>query len=92
MALVTIVGYPCSGKTRLVNALEAYIKSKVAEEGYGGPSYSVVVVSDDNSHVPRSTYDSEWFGVQAFVLEHVAAIRRLRAPGKLRRTSVMILH
>jgi hypothetical protein len=57
MALVTIVGFPCCGKSTRAKQIKEYLEKRIAEET-GGPKLSVVLVDDDNSHVPRSTYDS----------------------------------
>lgn len=59
MALVTIVGYPCSGKSRIAEALVEDFRGRLADPSYTGPKLEVVHVSDENSHVPRSVYDSE---------------------------------
>ena len=59
MALVTIVGYPCSGKSRIAEALVEDFRARLADQSYTGPKLEVVHVSDENSHVPRSVYDSE---------------------------------
>ncbi|OCF36093.1 protein KTI12 [Kwoniella heveanensis BCC8398] len=58
MALVTISGYPCSGKSKRAAQLKEYFIAKLAEKEYDGPELQVNVVSDENSHVPRSTYDT----------------------------------
>lgn len=58
MALVTIVGYPCSGKSTRAQQVKEYLERRLRDESYDGPRLTVVVVDDDNSHVPRSTYDS----------------------------------
>lgn len=57
MALVTIVGYPCSGKSTIATKLKAYFEERLAEEGYNGPRLEVILVSDESSHVSRSVYD-----------------------------------
>lgn len=57
MALVTIVGFPCSGKSRRSAQLQAFFESKLQEAGYDGPRLSVVVINDDGCHVPRLVYD-----------------------------------
>ena len=57
MALVTIVGFPCSGKSTRAKQIKEYLEKRIAEEAEG-PKLSVILVDDDNSHVPRSTYDS----------------------------------
>ena len=60
MALVTIVGYPCSGKTRFAVSLAEDITSRLASPSYTGPKFTVSVVDDDSSHVSRAVYDSEF--------------------------------
>lgn len=57
MALVTIVGYPCSGKSRLAAALLEDFERRLP---HGGTLHKAVIVSDDNSHVPRTVYDGGW--------------------------------
>jgi protein KTI12 len=57
MALVTIVGFPCCGKSTRAKQIKEYLEKRIADETEG-PKLSVVLVDDDNSHVPRSTYDS----------------------------------
>lgn len=58
MALVTIVGFPCCGKSTRAKQIKEYLEKRIGEETEG-PKLSVVLVDDDNSHVPRSTYDSK---------------------------------
>ncbi|WVR03463.1 hypothetical protein IAU60_000454 [Kwoniella sp. DSM 27419] len=58
MALVTIAGYPCSGKSTRATQLQEYFTRRLGEADYEGPELQVVIVSDESSHVPRSTYDS----------------------------------
>jgi len=57
MALVTVVGFPCCGKSTRAKQIKEYLEKRIADET-DGPKLSVVLVDDDNSHVPRSTYDS----------------------------------
>jgi len=57
MALVTIVGFPCCGKSTRAKQIKEYLEKRIADETEG-PKLSVILVDDDNSHVPRSTYDS----------------------------------
>ena len=59
MALVTIVGYPCSGKSKLAEELVKDFQARLSSPEYTGPKLDVVLVSDDTSHVSRSVYDSE---------------------------------
>ena len=58
MALVTVVGYPCSGKSRLAEALVKDFEARLSSSEYTGPKLEVVLVSDETSHVSRAAYDS----------------------------------
>ncbi|KAK6905148.1 protein KTI12 [Kwoniella mangroviensis CBS 10435] len=58
MALVTISGFPCSGKTTRAKQLKEYFESRLSSPEYDGPELTVVIVDDDISHVPRSSYDT----------------------------------
>ncbi|TYJ56719.1 hypothetical protein B9479_002489 [Cryptococcus floricola] len=58
MALVTITGFPCSGKSTRAHQLKEYFQKRLKAEDYKGPSLVVEVIDDEGSHVPRSTYDS----------------------------------
>lgn len=57
MALITIVGFPCSGKSRRAKQLAEDFRKRLADPEYAGPKLQVVVVDDESSHVPRSSYD-----------------------------------
>lgn len=59
MALVTISGFPCVGKTRRAHELKAFFDAKLAA-GEGGPVTSVVIVDDESVHVTRAAYDGEY--------------------------------
>jgi protein KTI12 len=62
MALVTIVGYPCSGKSTRSTQLKEYFERRLSSPEYGGPKLRVVVVDDEGSHVPRTVYDGASYG------------------------------
>jgi protein KTI12 len=57
MALITISGFPCSGKTLTAHRLRDDLEARLGEPSYTGPRLKVIVVDDDSCHVPRSTYD-----------------------------------
>ncbi|KAK4688018.1 protein KTI12, partial [Tremellales sp. Uapishka_1] len=57
MALVTVSGFPCSGKSHRSSQLAKYFESRLSDPAYAGPKLSVVVVDDESNHVPRSVYD-----------------------------------
>lgn len=63
MALVTVVGYPSSGKSTRAHELKTALDARQAAPDYTGEHYRVVIVSDESSHVPREAYDCEsWSG------------------------------
>ncbi|WWC66893.1 uncharacterized protein I206_100800 [Kwoniella pini CBS 10737] len=58
MALVTIAGFPCSGKTTRAKQLKEYFEQRIRSTEYNGPNLNVELIDDDISHVPRSSYDT----------------------------------
>lgn len=59
MALVTISGFPCSGKTTRARELAEYLEGRFCDPEYTGEKFDVVVVDDPGCHVARSAYDGE---------------------------------
>jgi protein KTI12 len=59
MALITIVGFPCSGKSTRALELRDDFQTRLSAPGYSGPELRVVVVDDESNHVERSVYDSK---------------------------------
>ena len=57
MALITITGYPSSGKSKRAQQLREYLESRLADPEYHGPTLKVAVLSDDNLNLSRSVYD-----------------------------------
>ncbi|KAG9122992.1 hypothetical protein FRC07_000388 [Ceratobasidium sp. 392] len=58
MALVTISGFPCSGKTRRAQQLSKFLENKIQEDSnLHTKSWKVSVLSDDLLSIPRSSYD-----------------------------------
>lgn len=57
MALITISGYPASGKTRRAGQLKSYFEKKLEDSSYEGPKLKVVLISDDTLNIKRSVYD-----------------------------------
>ncbi|KAI0317190.1 chromatin associated protein KTI12 [Amylostereum chailletii] len=57
MALITVSGYPCSGKSTRANQLKVHLERRLQDPTYQGPRLKVVVLSDDTLHIPRSAYD-----------------------------------
>jgi protein KTI12 len=57
MALITITGFPCCGKSRCADKLKEYLTAKLQDPDYGGPIGSVEIISDDTLGLQRSVYD-----------------------------------
>jgi protein KTI12 len=59
MALITISGFPCSGKSTRALQLQEDFLARLSSPEYTGPKLRVIIVDDESNHVPRSVYDSE---------------------------------
>ncbi|VDC05532.1 unnamed protein product [Peniophora sp. CBMAI 1063] len=57
MAMITVSGFPSSGKSRRVAALQADLERRLLDASYDGPLKRVVVLSDDSLNISRSAYD-----------------------------------
>ncbi|KAG6862217.1 hypothetical protein C0995_002147 [Termitomyces sp. Mi166 len=57
MALVTISGFPCSGKTMRAEQIRAAFEDYLKDENYHGPISKVAVLSDDVLNLNRSSYN-----------------------------------
>jgi len=57
MALVTISGFPCSGKTTRALELQSALTKLIQDESYKGPLSKVVILSDDTLNLSRTVYD-----------------------------------
>ncbi|KAH0832313.1 chromatin associated protein KTI12 [Lanmaoa asiatica] len=57
MALITISGYPCAGKSHRATQIKDHLEQRLADPFYTGPSLTVIVLSDDTLNIPRSAYD-----------------------------------
>ncbi|KAG8713522.1 hypothetical protein FRC08_013156 [Ceratobasidium sp. 394] len=58
MALVTVSGFPCSGKTRRAQQLREFLENKIQDDSDSHTkSWKVVVISDESLIIPRSSYD-----------------------------------
>lgn len=84
MALVTITGFPCSGKSTRAQQLKRDFEKRLKEPEYDGPALEVVVVDDESSHVPRSTYDCMYYlsitaGGLFWLISTQPALRKNRA-------------
>jgi protein KTI12 len=59
MALITISGYPSSGKSRRALQIKAHLETRLADQSYDGPKLKVSVISDDTLDIGRDAYDGE---------------------------------
>ncbi|KAL5485322.1 KTI12 [Sanghuangporus weigelae] len=57
MALITISGYPASGKTRRADQLRTFLEVRMNDPSCDGPKLKVTVISDDTLNIKRSVYD-----------------------------------
>ncbi|KIO04202.1 hypothetical protein M404DRAFT_143643 [Pisolithus tinctorius Marx 270] len=57
MALITISGYPSSGKSQRAAQIKRHFEARLADPFYTGPSLSVVVLDDDTLNIDRSSYN-----------------------------------
>ncbi|TFY81486.1 hypothetical protein EWM64_g2530 [Hericium alpestre] len=57
MTLITISGYPTSGKTRRANQIKDYLEQRLQDASYEGPRLKVRILSDDILNVDRAAYD-----------------------------------
>jgi protein KTI12 len=57
MALITITGYPSSGKSKRAQQLKEYFENRLTDPEYQGPTLKVVILSDDNLNLTRNVYD-----------------------------------
>jgi len=55
--LITVTGYPCSGKSTRTEQFRAYIQNRIEDKDYEGSLKSVVVISDDSLNISRTSYD-----------------------------------
>lgn len=68
MALITISGYPASGKSRRAHQLQTYLENQLQDPSYQGPALNVKVISDDNLNIKRRVYDG--LSVSTDILSH----------------------
>ncbi|OSX66085.1 hypothetical protein POSPLADRAFT_1133046 [Postia placenta MAD-698-R-SB12] len=57
MALVTISGYPSSGKTRRAEQIRNHLETRLQDSAYIGPKLKVAVLSDDSLNIDRGAYN-----------------------------------
>jgi len=59
MALITISGYPSSGKSRRASQIKAHLETRLTDQNYNGPKLKVSVISDDTLGIGREAYGGE---------------------------------
>lgn len=59
MALITISGYPSSGKTRRATQIRSYLETRLADPSYEGPKLKISLISDDTLDISRDAYNGE---------------------------------
>ncbi|KAG8214859.1 chromatin associated protein KTI12 [Butyriboletus roseoflavus] len=52
MALITISGYPCAGKSHRATQIKDHLEQRLADPFYTGPSLTVTVLSDGHAQHP----------------------------------------
>ncbi|CAK9782044.1 chromatin associated protein KTI12 [Cutaneotrichosporon oleaginosum] len=78
MALITVSGFPCSGKSTRAQQLRDYLQERIDAPDYQGPKFDVVLVDDAACHVSRSAYDDSKTEKPARAALFTAATRALR--------------
>jgi len=61
MALITVVGFPCSGKSSRTAELSEFLLRKISTEEYTGPIKRVEVISDHSLAISPSVYNGTSF-------------------------------
>ena len=56
MALITMSGYPSSGKSRRALQIKAHLESRIQDSSYLGPRLKVSIISDDDLSIDRRVY------------------------------------
>jgi protein KTI12 len=66
MALITITGFPSSGKSTRANEIKLFLEEKL--QGLK----NVLVISDDSLNIPRSAYNGIAFTESCFLLNEMS--------------------
>jgi len=77
MALITISGFPCSGKTKRAHAIKNFLEQQIQEPSYEGPKFRVELLSDDVLGVNRSAYDDSKYEKPARGALFTAMLRQM---------------
>lgn len=79
MALITISGYPCSGKTKRAEQIKTLLEQHLKDPSYKGPLRKVISLSDDTLNLKRASYDGEYSRIRgahpSFKLNYRQSIR-----------------
>jgi len=60
MALITISGYPCSGKTTRAAQIKVFLENCLKDPSYDGSLAKVRMLSDDLLNLNRAIYDGRF--------------------------------
>jgi protein KTI12 len=59
MALITLTGFPCAGKTRRAEQIRSHLEAFLKDAAYSGPHLAVSYLSDDVLNIDRHVYDGQ---------------------------------
>ena len=57
MALITISGFPASGKSKRARQIKDHLEQCLSDISYAGPELKVVILSDDVLNIDRNAYN-----------------------------------
>lgn len=57
MALVTLTGFPASGKSKRAQQLISFLETRFQSPEHASSKYKVVLISDEGLNIPRSAYN-----------------------------------
>ena len=82
MALVTISGFPSSGKSTRAAQIKQFLEDKLGQPDYDGPALTVHVLDDDSLNLDRSVYNGRptHASIGPRTITVVVKIRDLRNP------------
>lgn len=64
MALITISGFPSSGKTRRAEQIKAALETRLQDPSYAGPSLKVEILSDEKLNISRDAYKGVRYSIE----------------------------
>jgi protein KTI12 len=61
MALITLSGYPSSGKSKRALQIKEDFEERIKDPSYSGPISKVIIISDDSLGLSRDGYNGQSF-------------------------------